>query len=190
MPKHLKIGLLSIVLLAPLPSSWAMASDDKQVLLQELKVAANKTDFSNKFDAEIWLQDMSLRLREKIPLSAKRELFLKELYFESQQAKLPPELVLAVIDVESDFDTWAISSAGAQGLMQVMPFWQDEIGRPEDNLFNMTTNIRYGITILKHYLDKEDGNISNALARYNGSKGNTNYPNMVLQSLDAHWARR
>jgi soluble lytic murein transglycosylase-like protein len=102
---------------------------------------------------------------------------------------LPPELVLAVIDVESNFDRYAVSVAGALGLMQVMPFWTAEIGRPNDNLIQIETNVRYGCTILKYYLDMENGNYGPALARYNGSRGQRKYPNKVLDKLRLKWFR-
>ena len=97
--------------------------------------------------------------------------------------------MLAVIEVESAFDRFAISHAGALGLMQVMPFWLDEIGRPGDNLFEVQTNLRFGCTILKYYLDMEKGNLINALGRYNGSYGRMKYPNKVLKALNRRWYR-
>jgi len=108
---------------------------------------------------------------------------------EATRANLPPELVLALIQVESRFDRYAISSAGAQGLMQIMPFWLKEIGHPGDNLFRPSTNLRMGCTILRYYMDKEKGNLTRALARYNGSLGSFRYPNLVFQALRTRWAR-
>lgn len=102
------------------------------------------------------------------------------------RAGLSPEIVLALIEVESGFDRYAVSAAGAQGIMQVMPFWKHEIGRPEDNLINTQTNLRYGCTILKYYLDREKGRLADALARYNGSYGQYWYAERVLDA----WARR
>ena len=108
----------------------------------------------------------------------------------TSRARLPPELVLALIQVESRFDRFAISSAGAQGLMQIMPFWLKQIGRPGDNLFKSTTNLRMGCTILRYYLDKEKGDMTRALARYNGSLGSHVYPNLVYSALRTRWAKR
>ena len=108
---------------------------------------------------------------------------------EAKRANLEPELVLAVIDVESNFDRFAISVAGARGLMQVMPFWLDEIGRPDDNLFHVQTNLRMGCTILRYYLDREDGSLTRGLARYNGSVGKVWYPRRVLKKLNSKWYR-
>ena len=97
--------------------------------------------------------------------------------------------MLAVIDVESNFDRFAISVAGALGLMQVMPFWLDEIGRPDDNLMRIDTNLRYGVTILHYYMSMENGDLVRALGRYNGSLGQRKYPNKVLDKLRLKWFR-
>ena len=98
--------------------------------------------------------------------------------------------MLALINVESNFDRFAISSAGARGLMQIMPFWLNEIGRPDDNLFNIHTNLRFGCTILGIYLKREKGNMYRALARYNGSVGKRWYPNRVYLALSKRWYRQ
>jgi len=112
---------------------------------------------------------------------------LKIAHGEAMRARLDPELVLAVIDVESNFDRFAVSYAGARGLMQVMPFWLKEIGRPQDNLFHITTNLRMGCTILRYYLDMEHGDLRHALERYNGSRGQRHYPDRVLDRLSRKW---
>ncbi|NOR42389.1 MAG: transglycosylase SLT domain-containing protein, partial [Gammaproteobacteria bacterium] len=112
---------------------------------------------------------------------------LKQVHHEASLAKLQPELVLAVIEVESYFDSYAVSSAGAQGIMQVMPFWLKEIGRPNDNLIVLQTNLRMGCTILKYYMDMEKNDLHKALARYNGSRGSRVYSNKVLNALRNHW---
>jgi soluble lytic murein transglycosylase-like protein len=104
------------------------------------------------------------------------------------RAGLDPHLVLAVIDVESRFRKYAVSKAGARGLMQVMPFWIEQIGGKGDNLFQERINLRYGCVILRHYLDREKGNLSNALARYNGSLGQPQYPSRVLRAWKERWA--
>ena len=143
--------------------------------------------FPDRFSAEVWLVDMSTRLKPFIKDDNKRIELLKHIHYESTRAKLRPELVLAVIEVESRFDKFAISHAGARGLMQVMPFWLKEIGRPGDDLFDMKTNLRMGCTILRHYLDKEKGNITHALARYNGSLYSYSYTNKVFRALDKRW---
>lgn len=151
---------------------------------------ADNTDGFDRFDAEVWLVDMSARLTSFLPKQEERLTLLRHLHFEARRAKLHPELVLAVIEVESRFDRFAISRVGARGLMQIMPFWLKEIGRPDDNLFISQTNLRFGCTILRYYLDMEKGDLGPALARYNGSLGSTRYPNKVVTALNRHWYRR
>jgi len=160
--------------------------------LRALLVAAiSRADgFEDRFDAEVWLMDMSTRLSAVVPDPGERVEILRRVHQEATRAKLDPELVLAVIQVESNFDRFAISSTGAQGLMQVMPFWLEEIGRPEDNLFHIRTNLRLGCTILRHYLEKEKGHLSRALARYNGSTGQSWYPARVFRALRTRWYRQ
>jgi soluble lytic murein transglycosylase-like protein len=153
--------------------------------------AINSSDsFKDRFDAEVWLTDMSNRLEVRVKDPKERLSILKTVHYEAQRADLDPELVLAVIDVESRYDRFAISSAGAQGLMQIMPFWLNEIGHPEDNLFVISTNIRLGCTILKYYLDMERGNLARALARYNGSLGKYWYPKLVFNALSSRWYKQ
>ena len=156
-----------------------------------LMIAANESgSFEDRFDAEVWLTDMSKRLEKRVPNHAYRVNLLRDIHAEAARAKLEPELVLSVIQVESNFNPFAISSAGARGLMQVMPFWMKEIGRPGDSLFREKTNLRYGCTILRYYLDKEKGNRIRALARYNGSLGSRKYPAQVYKLLDTTWYRQ
>ncbi len=155
-----------------------------------IKAVGETSSFQNRFDAEVWLTDYSHRLRKRITDDKKRIEFLKTVHFEAKRANLPPEMVLAVIAVESNFDRWAISSVGARGLMQIMPFWLKEIGRPDDNLFHVDINLRFGCTILRHYLDIEKGDYTRALGRYNGSLGRHKYPNKVFASLRKYWYRR
>lgn len=155
-------------------------------LLSSLQIAIQEsTSFGDAYVAQVWLVDMSARIAKRIPDPAERIAFLKTLHHEATIAGLQPELVLAVIHVESLFDRYAISRAGARGLMQIMPFWKNELGRFEDNLFDTVTNLRYGCTILAHYLKKERGNVQRALARYNGSTGQTWYPEKVLTAWEA-----
>jgi soluble lytic murein transglycosylase-like protein len=135
-----------------------------------------------------WLGEMSERLKKKIPGHQERIEFLQTVWYESKRAGLEVSLVLGLIQVESNFRKFAVSSAGARGLMQVMPFWVKELGEPGQNLFHERTNLRYGCTILRHYLDRERGNIANALGRYNGSLGQPDYPNRVFRALREHWA--
>lgn len=153
-----------------------------------LKNTVSEADsFYDKFDAEVWLVDMSKRLARYIENPQTRLTLLKKVHAEAKRAEIEPELVMALIHVESGFKRFAISSVGAQGLMQVMPFWKNEIGRPEDNLTDIQTNLRYGCTILKHYIDKEKGNLIRALGRYNGSLGKFKYPEKVLRFWEIYW---
>jgi soluble lytic murein transglycosylase-like protein len=128
-----------------------------------------------------WLGEMSMRLKKKIPDKQTRIEFLEAIWYESKRAGLDPAMVLGLIQVESAFRKYAVSVAGARGLMQVMPFWSRVIGDNDaQKLFHMATNLRYGCSILRMYLDMEDGNLFLALGRYNGSRGRADYPNMVL----------
>ena len=122
-----------------------------------------------------------------VPDAQERLDLLTQVYQQASRVDLHPELVLAVIEVESHFDRYAVSRAGAQGLMQVMPFWKNELGRQKDNLTDTTTNLRYGCHILRFYLDREDQNLSRALAAYNGSSGSERYPNKVRDAWQARW---
>ena len=153
-----------------------------------LKQAINKSDsFADRFDAEVWLLDMSTRLERYMPDAAERLDLLRAIHREAKRAQLKPDLVLALIQIESRFDRYAVSSAGAQGLMQVMPFWKNEIGHSDDNLTNVATNLRYGCQILKYYMQKENGNWMRALARYNGSYGKLWYPDKVMGAWRDYW---
>ena len=154
------------------------------------RAIASSDSFRDRFDAEVWLLDMSTRLKSRIKDTARRINLLKEIHYEAKRAKLPPELVMAVIDTESHFDRWAISEAGAQGLMQIMPFWLQEIHAGDNNLFSIRTNLRFGCTILRYYLDRENGDLVRGLARYNGSVGSTRYSRRVLDALSQHWFRQ
>jgi soluble lytic murein transglycosylase-like protein len=155
-----------------------------------IKAISAADSFEDRYDAEVWLTDMSNRLSSKVEDPEERLRILKTAHYEASRAGLPPELVLAVIDVESNFDRFAISNAGARGLMQVMPFWLDEIGRPGDDLFDIHTNLRFGCTILKLYLNREHGDRGKALARYNGSIGKAWYPQRVFKALWKRWYRQ
>jgi soluble lytic murein transglycosylase-like protein len=138
--------------------------------------------FGDPQDAYAWLLAMSKRLEKRIPDTAYRVELLKTIHYEATRAGLDPQLVLGVIQVESGFKKYAVSRAGARGLMQVMPFWVKLIGSKEDNLFHLRTNLRYGCTILRHYLDIERGNLFRALGRYNGSLGRPEYPRLIMSA--------
>jgi len=139
-------------------------------------------------ERQLWLNTMSDRLTKRMPDEAGRMEFLKAVHYEATRAGLDPQLVLGLIQVESGFRKYAVSSAGARGYMQVMPFWVKLIGNDESNLFHLRTNLRFGCTILRHYLDIEKGNLFRALGRYNGSLGKAEYPNLVRGAWERHWS--
>lgn len=184
----LPLSLLGI-LLAP---SWAWAQSADQAEHAELRQYLEGTiqgasSFEDRYDAEVWLVDMSGRLSRYVKDPEYRLGLLKDIHAAASRAELPPELVLSVIEVESHFDRFAISRVGAQGMMQVMPFWKDEIGRPDDNLTINLTNLEYGCSILKFYLQREKGHLHRALARYNGSLGSRVYSDKVYRAWRNHW---
>lgn len=186
----LSIWLIAGILgAACLASSTAVADEPPDPELREaLRAAANDSlSFADRFHAEVWLTDMSRRLQRQVKDPEERIRILKLVHLEASRADVAPELILAIIDTESNFDRYAISVAGAIGLMQIMPFWLDEIGRPDDNLLHIETNLRYGCTILRFYLDKENGDLRRALGRYNGSLGRRKYPNKVIDKLTKKW---
>lgn len=160
---------------------------DPQLRALLMEAVSQADSFADHFDAQVWLLDMSTRLRRYIPDEEERLRFLRLVHREAKRAELKPDLVLAVIHVESLFDRYALSRTGAQGVMQVMPFWKAELGRPDDNLIDLATNLRYGCTILKYYLDMEKGNLRRALARYNGSLGSHRYPDKVQDYWYQFW---
>ena len=149
--------------------------------------ASPRLAFADEIDGAVWLADMSTRMKKYIADEVARRDFLVTVHYEASRAGLDPQLVLAVAEVESNFRKYAISRAGARGYLQVMPFWVSLIGDEEHNLFNLRTNLRYGCTILRHYLDLERGNLARALGRYNGSVGQSKYPNRVRQALARNW---
>jgi soluble lytic murein transglycosylase-like protein len=184
------IRMVTIFLLA-LTTSVVLAEEEPDPQLRDLlRAAAGEADsFPDRFDAQVWLSDMSGRLSRQVEDHEERVEILKRVHYEATRVDVAPELVLAVIDVESNFDRFAISVAGARGLMQIMPFWLDEIGRPNDNLLHIDTNLRFGCTILKYYLDMEKGDLKRALGRYNGSLDKRKYPDKVLDKLRLKWYR-
>jgi len=180
--------LLAMLLVSTIPA----AANIRQAPEPELRDLMQRTvaeadSFQDRFDAEVWLVDMSARLKRYIPDVGERLSLLRLVHGEASKAGLKPELVLALIHAESHFDRFAISTVGAQGMMQVMPFWKAELGRPLDNLTDNATNLRYGCTILSYYLKKENGDINRALARYNGSLGKNRYPAKVIGFWQDFW---
>ncbi len=166
-----------------------LLSPDVQALLQTeiINPVPPHLVFNSKQNADAWLFDMSNRLQKWIKDKDTRIRYLTIIQYESIRAGLDPQLVLALITVESKFNQYAISPNGALGIMQVMPFWVKQIGTPNQDLLDIRTNIRYGCTILRYYLDKENNNLDLALARYNGSVGQSWYPNLVKDSYTKYW---
>lgn len=143
--------------------------------------------FASEVEGQAWLVEMSKRLQKRMPDQVYREDFLRSVHYEATRAGLDPQLVMGLIQVESGFKKYAVSSVGARGYMQVMPFWVRTVGNADDNLFHLRLNLRYGCTILRHYLDIEKGDLYRALGRYNGSLGKPQYPNLVLGAWKKHW---
>jgi soluble lytic murein transglycosylase-like protein len=167
------------------------AAEPDQDLLDKLAatLAANHVQ-TDRFDAQVWLMASESRLGRYMDEKAERLALLQLVYREAHRAQLDPDLVLAVMQVESHFDRYAISRVGAQGLMQIMPFWRNELGRPMDNLMDVETNVIYGTTILAHYLDVSKGDLVEALGRYNGSKGRLRYPEKVISAWRKQWRHK
>jgi len=183
---------LLIVLFLMAGQSWA-GNQKEEALADSVRLALSKavvdtrppkpsfTAIEDRLIYLQWLGEMSQRLKKKIPDNLTRVEFLETTWYEAKRAGLDPAMVLGLIQVESAFRKYATSIVGARGLMQVMPFWSKVIGDNDaQKLFNMTTNLRYGCSILRMYIDMEGGNLYMALGRYNGSRGQADYPNMVL----------
>lgn len=152
-----------------------------------LSEAIHSSDsFVDQYDAQVWLLPRSAWLELYVDDAQERLDLLTAIHAEANRSGLDPDLVMSLIEVESGFDPYAVSRSGAQGLMQVMSFWKSELGRIEDNLTDIATNLRYGCAILSYYLEMESGDVEPALARYNGSHGQSWYSDRVLTAL-AKW---
>ncbi len=186
--KHGRGSCVYFTLLILLATPFVEAEEVDQELRHFLQNTINQSSsFKDRYDAEVWLISMSGPMQRFIDNPEQRLDLLRAIHKEATITELQPDLILALIEIESGFDRFAVSRAGAQGLMQVMPFWKGEIGRPEDNLTDINTNLRYGCRILQFYLKKEHGHIARALARYNGSVGKTWYPEKVMTAWQKHW---
>ncbi len=180
----------SLILLALCGFSPAQGTSDPELRYLLKEAIEADLGFEDRFDAEVWLLDMSQRLEKFVKDPKTRIKMLQRIHYEARRVDIEPELVLAVIEVESAFDEYAISVSGARGLMQVMPFWLDEIGISDQNLFKINTNLRMGCTILRYYIDMEPHDLGRALARYNGSLGKTVYPDKVIAALQRNWFKQ
>ena len=143
--------------------------------------------FGSPEDGQRWISEMEKRLAARMPDRQSRLELLRAVHYEALRARLDPQLVLGLIEVESGFRKYAVSRAGARGYMQVMPFWVQLLGQPRHNLFHLRTNLAYGCAILRHYLDMERGDYFRALGRYNGTLGKPEYPNQVLTAWKGRW---
>ncbi|MBI5437277.1 MAG: lytic transglycosylase domain-containing protein [Nitrosomonadales bacterium] len=193
-PHHLALPLLAAGLLfastaqAGAQVHTPLSASVRAVLQRSVSdQAVSKPVFATQYEADVWLNEMSRRLQKRMPDTEYRTDFLKTVHYEAKRAGVDPQMVLGLIEVESGFKKYAVSSAGARGYMQVMPFWVKEIGTSDHNLFHLRTNLRYGCTILRHYLDMENGNLYRALGRYNGSLGRPEYPNLVRTAWHKYW---
>ena len=183
----------ALVLVPP----WAVAGAQREETLSDdvasvMRQAVNTVNpprlvFASAAEGQRWLNEMSLRLARFVADEYGRKRLLTNIQYESARAGLDTQLILGLIEVESAFRQYAISAVGARGLMQVMPFWQRHIGTPEHNLFDVRTNLRYGCTILRHYRNLERGNMTRALARYNGSLGRSVYSDTVIGAWQRRW---
>jgi soluble lytic murein transglycosylase-like protein len=187
---------LALLALACFPLHAAAGAQQYEPLADSVRVrlssmvsdrAAATMNFRSSGDAQRWLDEMEQRLARRVPDRKQRLELLRTVHYEATRARLDPQLVLGVIEVESGFRKYAVSHAGARGYMQVMPFWIKLIGQPKHNLFHLRSNLAYGCAILRHYLDLEDGDYFRALGRYNGSLGQIDYPRQVLAAWKIRW---
>ncbi len=167
----------------------ALADQQQDPALEPLirKAIADNECFQDRFDREVWFTAMEPKLSRMVKDTNERKEILEQVQCEAKRLALPPALVMAVIDVESQFNRWAVSRSGAVGLMQVMPFWPVKLGMDNSQLLKIPHNIHIGCTILKYYLEREKGDYTKALARYNGSPGRRNYADKVLTRLADRW---
>ena len=190
-------ALAWVALLAASPGSAIAGAQVEEALSANVQASlhravsdfpAPKLNFATVAEGDAWLKEMAQRLASKVPDWPTRRDFLTTVQYEATRAGLDPQLVLGLIQHESNFRKFAVSTADARGYMQVMPFWVKQIGNRDHNLFNLRTNLRYGCTILRHYLDVESGDYYRALGRYNGSLGRAEYPNAVLANWQQNWS--
>jgi soluble lytic murein transglycosylase-like protein len=187
------LGLVCVALIPVSAQAGAQAYEQlsASVRARLQKAISDKPVTADAFEsdrqAHAWLDTMSKRLEKRIPLQSERDDLVRSVLYESRRAGLDPELVLGVIQVESNFRKYAVSTAGAMGYTQVMPFWVKEIGTTGQSLFLIRNNLRFGCVILRHYLDMERGDLFRALGRYNGSLGQPEYPNLVLAAWKNSW---
>jgi len=189
--RNCRLGLACLLLLWVALGVQAKPRDIDPSLLDKLvERMAQPYDDIDRYDAEVWLMVSDQRLTRFVKNDQQRLNILQAVYREAAHHGLDPDLVLALIQIESHFDRFAVSIAGAQGMMQIMPFWRLEIGRPQDNLTDLATNIRYGTAILAHYLEVSKDDLVDALGRYNGSRGRLKYPEKVMTAWRKRWRNK
>jgi soluble lytic murein transglycosylase-like protein len=176
---------LALAALGALGSERARADQQLDPALRDVvgRAIAQAQCFTDQYDSAVWYTLMEPRLRAIVKDHAERLEILKQVYCETHrpgEARLPPGLVMAVMAVESRFDRWAVSSTGAVGLMQVMPFWPEKLGMRRYELTHVAPNVHMGCAILRFYMGYEHNDVRKALARYNGSPGKRDYPDRVL----------
>jgi soluble lytic murein transglycosylase-like protein len=185
------LALAAITACLALCAGSASAEEQREPELKALlqKIVSSQDCFADRYDAEVWHKAMEPRLQRFIASHDERLEILDHVYCEARrdpQLQIPPDLVLALIEVESRFDRWAVSRAGAVGLMQVMPFWPTQLG-VQNELVRTAPNIRIGCEILRYYLKAENHNWTRALARYNGSAGRREYPELIMERWRRSW---
>lgn len=187
----MRIFLAILALIAIPTESFADRQRDAELeSLLRHAIDENESCFEDRFDRAVFFVAMESKLKRYVKDQAERTLILERVHCEARRLKLPPGLVLAVIEVESNFNRWAISSVGAAGLMQVMPFWPEQLGMTNAELLKIPQNIRMGCTILRFYLDRSKGDYRTALGRYNGSVNRRDYSDKVLERLSNRWYYR
>lgn len=182
------ITMIAIVMGLATTSVMAGVSESEYAFsTTNLDLSLQINTFDGALSAVDWLTNASFRIKRFMRDDDVRIAFLRQVHYESLRAGVDPNLVLALIHVESGFKQYVVSTAGAVGYMQVMPFWKKHVGQIGDSLFDLRTNLRYGCTVLRYYMDLENGDVSRALARYNGSLGSYEYPNLVLKVGLTHY---
>jgi soluble lytic murein transglycosylase-like protein len=180
-----RVSCLAAVLVAAALAGPAAADQQRDPELRGVVARAieEAACFADQYDSAVWYTLMEPKLRPAVKERDERLDILKQVYCETHRigaSRLPPGLVMAVIDVESRFDRWAVSTTGAVGLMQVMPYWPEQLGMRRYELVHVSPNIRMGCAILRYYLKVERNDVRKALARYNGSTGKRDYPDKVI----------
>jgi soluble lytic murein transglycosylase-like protein len=188
----LRSALSIVLLLAALPAiaRAGQAQDEPELKAVVQRAIELAPCFSEKFDSDVWFRLQEPRLLQLVKDANERKEILETAFCEAtrpDERPLPPGLILAVMDVESRFDRWAVSGAGAVGLMQVMPFWPDKLGMQRHELTQIKANLRMGCAILRFYLQRERNDYGKALARYNGSTGKRNYSDLVITRWTTRW---